>query len=235
LEKATSIGQNKSLQKFTQSKTRINNLLSLKGQVTINDFKGLSKPEIGYLCKTIREKINNLEGVERDNFINKIEFLLDDDTKNQLWESNHNNITAAMSDLIHEHRRMPSKNEIAREANLSRQTIHKHLNEYMKHPIYLEHVEHFRFLSTCLLAKVYSYAANGDMGAAKLFFKVMGFLNEQTSISTQIQNQNNYIQINGIMLSQEAVTKMDTEQLKIIENILRTALPETNNNEKFAK
>jgi hypothetical protein len=217
----------KSLQKFTESKIKIDNLLSSGRQITIDGIKGLKLNDkgIGYLIDVLHKNLNKLEGVERDNFINNVYDLIDDNTKNQLWESNHNQITYAISTLIHELNRMPSKNEIAHKSELSRQTVHKHLSEYSKHPIYMEQIEQFRFLTSKVLAKVFHFAVNGDMGAAKLYFNVMGYLNGQLSNNTLIQNQNNYIQINGIVLSQETVKKLNPEQLYTIETILKTALP----------
>src|ERR1035437_7364406 len=106
----------------------------------------------------MKEKLNELDGVERDSFIYKIEVLLEDDCKNQLWEYNHNQITYAISTLIQESNRIPSKNEIALKAELSRQTVHKHLQEYLSHPLYLQHIEQFRFLTSKVLAKVFHFA-----------------------------------------------------------------------------
>lgn len=217
----------KSLQKFTESKTQINNLFSSGKQIKINDIKGMKLNDKGirYLLNVLHKNLKKLEGAERDNFINIVYDLIDDNTKNHLWEFNHNQITYAISTLIQELNRMPSKNEIAHKAELSRQTVHKHLTEYSKHPLYMEQIEQFRFMTSKVLAKVFHFAVNGDMGAAKLYFNVMGYLNGQLSNNTLIQNQNNYIQINGIIVSQEAIKNLDPEQLKSIEIILKTALP----------
>ena len=52
---------------------------------------------------------------------------------------------------------------------------------------------------------------------------LMGWLNNgQPSNNTLIQNQNNYIQINGMALSQEKVKHLTREQLNAIEGILKT-------------
>ena len=45
--------------------------------------------------------------------------------------------------------------------------------------------------------------------------------------NTLIQNQNNYIQINGTVLSQESIKSLNPEQLDTIETILKTALPKS--------
>lgn len=123
--------------------------------------------------------------------------------------------------------RMPTKTEIATKTELSRVTVHKHLKEYANHPQYLGQLEQFRFMTSKVLAKVFQYAINGDTGAAKLYFNVIGFNNnEQVPTNTLIQNQNNFIQINGTVLSQETIKHFTTEQLNVIETILKKALPQ---------
>ena len=216
----------KGLQKFTETETKINKILSLE-QITPIDLEQLSEEENNRLNEILTEKFNNLKGVERDKFYKKIEAITTETTKNQLWEYNHNHITWAISTLMQEYGRMPTKTEIATKTELSRQTIHKHLKEYTNHPQYLEQMEQFRFMTSKVLAKVFQFAVNGDTGAAKLYFNVMGFMNNgQTPNNTLIQNQNNYIQINGTVLSQETIKHLNPEQLNTIETILKTALPQ---------
>jgi predicted DNA-binding protein YlxM (UPF0122 family) len=213
----------KSLQKFTKTDKIINNILSLK-QITRQDIEPLSKTVSEKLFKEITELFNKLEGVERDKFYYKIEQVITNGTKNQMWEYNHNQITAALSNLTQNCGRIPSNTELAKETGLSRQTVHKHMKEYLQHPLYLEQLEQFKFMSSKVLAKVFKFAVNGDMGAAKLFFNVTGSMNNSKPTNgTTIQNQNNYIQINGTVLSQEAVKQLKPEQLKIIESILKEA------------
>lgn len=215
------------LQKFTKTQAKINKILSLK-QITPSDLKTLNKAEDLRLKEILTETFNKLKGTERDDFYKKIELIIQDTTKNQLWEINHNKITAAISNLMQEYGRMPSKQEIATKTDLSRQTIHKHLKEYTNHPQYLEQIEQFRFMTSKVLAMVFRFAVNGDIGAAKLYFNFMGFMkNGLTPNNTLIQNQNNYIQINGTVLSQETVKHLNPEQLNTIESIFKTALPQT--------
>ncbi len=213
------------LQEFTDTE-KINEVLLLK-QITVEALKPLNEAEKNHLFGIIARKLHALEGVERDEFYTKIEPILHETTRNESWERNHNSITWAISTLMQEYGRMPSKTEIATKTELSRQTIHKHLKEYANHPQYLGQIEQFRFMTSRVLAKVFKFAVNGDIGAAKLYFNVMGFMNNgQTPNSTLIQNQNNYIQINGRVLSQETIKHLNAEQLNTIETILKTALPQ---------
>lgn len=213
------------LQEFTDTE-KINKVLSLK-QITDKALEPFNEAEKNHLFGIITRKLNALEGVERDEFYTKIEPILHETTRNERWECNHNSITWAISTLMQEYGRMPSKTEIATKTELSRQTVHKHLKEYANHPQYLGQIEQFRFMTSRVLAKVFKFAVNGDIGAAKLYFNVMGFMNNaQPPNNTLIQNQNNYIQINGTVLSQETIKRLNPEQLNSIETILKTALPQ---------
>jgi predicted DNA-binding protein (UPF0251 family) len=210
------------LQKLTDEK--INSILKLS-RITLKDIEPLNENETNKLMQIVTEKFNSLKGVERDAFLLKIDALCDEETKNQLWESNHNKITAVISFLLNELGRMPSKKEIAQKTELSRQTVHKHLKEYKTHPLFLGQMEQFSFMSSKLLANVFHYAINGDMAAAKLYFNIIGYVNNgQQQNNTMIQNQNNYIQINGTVLSQETIQQLNAEQLNSIESILKTAV-----------
>lgn len=214
----------KSLQKFTETEVKINNLLSLK-QITYSDLEILSDAERELFNEKTNKRFNELKGEERDKFLKKLEPITTETIKNQLWERNHADITIVISNLMQEFGRMPTVTEIAKKTEFSRQTIHKHFKEYASNPLYLEQVEQFKFMSSKVLAKVFKYAVNGDMRAAKLYLSAMGMYNEPAPKNTLIQNQNNYIQINGTVLSQESIQRLSDEQLNNIEAILKAALP----------
>jgi hypothetical protein len=63
------------------------------------------------------------------------------------------------------------------------------------------------------------------MRAAKLYLNKMGLNIEPVPQNTLIKNPNNYIQINGTVLRQEAIQRLSVEQLNAIEAILKAALP----------
>lgn len=216
------MNKKKSLQKFTETEAKVNNILSLE-QVTFKDIDNLNDVERRRLLEIINEKCNKLKGTERDKFYYKIEPITNNIVKNQLWENNHNQITWAISTLMQENGRMPSKTDIANKTELSRQTVHKHLKEYVNHPLYLEEIEQFRFMTSKVLARVFKFAVNGDMGAAKLYLNATGLLNKG---HTSIKNQTNNIQINGITISQDAIKNLTVEQLKIVEGIFKDAVEE---------
>lgn len=210
------------LQKLTESQIKITRLLELE-KITKKDYKDFSNEELLLLSDEVTKRLNETKGIEKEKLLEKIDDVITTDTKNQLWENNHNSITWAIATLMQDYGRMPSKTEISNKTELSRQTVHKHLKEYVNHSEYLEQIEQFRFMTSKVLAKVYQFAVNGDMRAAKLYFQIIG--NEQINLSNnrQIKNQTNYIQINGIVFDEKKIKTLLPEQLKTIETILLTA------------
>ncbi|WP_295649161.1 hypothetical protein [uncultured Mucilaginibacter sp.] len=218
--------QKKGLRKFTESEIKINAILALE-QISHDDLKNLTKEERQTFNGILTEKINTLKDDEKDKLLFQIENILSKSIKNQLWESNHNAITSAIGKAMAEYGCMPTFNIIAEKTGLSRQTVHKHLKDYRNHPHYATSIEQFQFMAAKVLAKVYTFAVNGDIRAAKLYFHIVGNFNGQPGNGTLIQQQNNYIQINGTVLSQESVKQLNPEQLAQIEGIIKLALPET--------
>lgn len=102
----------KGLQKFIEAEIKINEILSLQ-QITPKDLEPLTRQEHERFAEIINERANKLKGEERDNFYNKIEPITSQATKNQLLENNHTQITWAITNLMQEYGRMPSKTEIA--------------------------------------------------------------------------------------------------------------------------
>jgi hypothetical protein len=216
--------ENKGLQKLTDLESKFKTLLE-KPKIKLTDLHGfLNDAEREEFGAFLTKKINVLKGEEKDEIIAKIEEIIPKATKNQIWEVNHNQITWAISTLMQEYGRMPTRNEIANKTELSRQTVYKHLKEYSSTPLFQEQVEQFRFMTSKVLAKVFSYAVNGDIRAAKLYFEIVGNTNGLSSSNTVINNtQNNFIQINQTKLSQETIKQLSLDQLNQIEAIINTA------------
>jgi hypothetical protein len=221
--------EEKSIQKFTQSEININALLDLE-VITIEDYKTLSPDEKTDFDNLMINKLNELKAEKNDHFFNKVKFLLNQSTKNQLWEGNHLLITNAIASFMEDYGFMPTKNRIAEKTGLSRATIYKHLKDFTIHPQYLIEVEQFRYMTSKVLAQVFKFALTGDIRAAKLYFEIVGNPMIQPGNNTHIQQQNNYIQINGTVLSQERIRQLTPEQLAQIEVVIKLALPETNKN-----
>jgi AraC-like DNA-binding protein len=207
-----------SLQKFTKSEIKVRRLLSRK-TITINQWDALTKRERNLANKLLAEKFNNAKGKERDRIEKQMEGITAEETKNQIWVINHIRINASIKKLIQQNNRMPSRDEIAEDCGLSRQTIYKHLQDYSEHPLFKEEMNQYRFASVGLMAKIYNMAINGDIKAAKLFFSIVG---NDASPKQTIGTQNNYIQINGRILNQDIIKQLTPDKLIQLEEILKS-------------
>lgn len=206
----------KDLQNLTDFETRFKDLMQKK-IIEVDDLKDFKGDDYHKVNMELTHRINNLKGEDLDKFLLQIEKITDVSVKNQIWERNHNTITFAISELMQEYGRMPTVQEIAIKSELSRQTIHKHLKEYKTDNRYLEKKQQFEFMADKVLAKVFKFAVNGDIAAAKLYFNVVGALDKN---KININTQNNYIQINGMTFNDEKLKTLKPEQLKAIEDIL---------------
>jgi hypothetical protein len=214
----------KNLQKLSKTDTKLKKLLALK-QINKTDIQPLSEAEKRRFDNVLSCHLSKLTGVKRDEFLNKIEDITSNDTKNQLWESNHIVILNTISIFMQDYARMPSVVEIATKTGLSRQTVNKHLDNFKQHPLHKQQIERFRLMSSTVLAKVYQHAMSGNIKASRLYFDVMGMLDNKNNSNNLIENQNNYIQINGMVLSQESIKQLNPDQLNTIASILKNANP----------
>ena len=200
-----------------QSNKKIDSLLAQQ-KITLEDIEDLTQTErrrLGYKATKI---LANLKDEERDRFLEKIEQIMPGNGQNDIWEYNHAVISAAISNYMGQYGVMPDKSTVAQQTGLSRQTVAKHLIEYKQHPEFIAETEQFKFMSNQILANVFKYANNGDVRAARLYFEMVGTLNKPSAGT--VLSQNNYIQINNTILSQENLKQLSAEQLTLIENIV---------------
>jgi len=209
----------KSLQKFTKTSDKIKHLYSLD-QISFEDiYSLLTKDEIDIFNREMTEKSRNLKGKEYDDFWRKLNKIIPQETKNSLWEYNHSQITAYLSEFIHDNGRMPHNSELANSTGLSRQTIHKHLKEYQDSPLFNEQQAQLIFLREKVLAKMYSFGVKGNIKAARLFLECTGAKGTVNNSVTN-QTQNNYIQINGTILTQDFFNSLSIDKLQAIQKEL---------------
>ena len=197
---------------------KIDSLLAQQ-KITLEDIEGMSNPERRRLANKATKILSKLTGIARDNFLEKIEQVMPGGGKNEIWEYNHTLISTFISNYMHEYEVMPGKSVIAEETGLSRPTITKHLVAYRQHPEFIAEMEQFKLMSNEILVNVFKHASKGNMRAARLYFEMVGTLNKQPA-GTIVNAQNNYIQINNTILSQEKLKQLSTEQLTLIENIV---------------
>jgi len=212
----------KGLQRLTETEAKFNLLLKNKKVLRADVNALLNDKEMEQFGPYLTKLMNEKKGDELADYIEQISDIIPQCTKNQLWENNHHRITVAITKLLEDYGKMPTKNQISAEAGLSRQTISKHLKDYQSHPLYVEEMQKFKFMADRVLSKVYKIAvSNSDVKAARLYFEVLGYLGNQSGLNTTINTQNNFIQINQTKLSQETIKHLSPDQLAQIEGILK--------------
>lgn len=154
---------------------------------------------------------------DRDVFIERINQVWHSSNKNTLWDFNHASIIYAIDKLTRDTGRFPGRVTISEKTGLSRNTVNKHLKEYFGSQQHHEKQEEFIVLRESLLAKVYKYAIGGDMKAAKIFIQATGHMNPAQQIKNQ---QNNFIQINGIVITESDLQKLPADKQMQIQEII---------------
>lgn len=192
-----------------------------KEKITNADLELLSVVE----KKTFNQKANQLfetaKGVERDVLLDRFDEVISESRKNQLWETNHAKITKAINDHLIDCGMPPRKSELASSTGLSERTIHKHVKEFDSHPMYASIIQDFKLLRGRVLSRLYKMAIDrGDVKAMRLFLEATEGLP-----TSNIKNQTNNIQINGVIFDAQSFNTLETEQQLAILQILRTPRP----------
>jgi hypothetical protein len=213
----------KGLQNLTKSNEKFEKLLLLDS-ISPQDLVGFTEQEIKDFMQLLNDKINSLSGEEQDRFFDRIIGFVTEENRHNRWEYHQAKITRTISILMKEEGRLPTQMEIAEKSGLSRQTVNKHLKEIGKTPYLKEYIETFRFMGPKVLARVYAFAVNGDVKAARLFLQATGYLQGTNNPSTGIETQNNYIQINNTIINQSKLKELPLDKLTQIEEILNKVL-----------
>lgn len=187
---------------------------------TKEERDALSPEDKELFCIVLSKAMNVFAGQDRDLLYSKVENCIAPENKNDYWEQNHFRILKAIDKLTREIGRFPSRMEIVNDTGLSRTTINKHLKEYFGSDQFREKKEEYIALRERLLARLYRYAIDGNMKAARIFIEATA----ETVIGPQIKNQqNNLIQINGSTITSHQLRLLPTDKLKQLEEILSIA------------
>ncbi len=174
----------------------------------------------------VQQKIRNAADEDRIKLTDKVAHLYEfNDRRQQVtWEENHAIIINFIRDWAHRYNSVPSKTEISIRLGLSRKTVSKHLSDFKENQKYKDRQEAEAFMLDAIKDRVAASALNGDIKAAKLYWDFAGQLNHSSNPEkghTYINNQHNYLQLNGITLTQELIASLTPEQLSKIEEVLK--------------
>ena len=154
---------------------------------------------------------------------NGVELAETEKTEKQLtWERNHWKIADAIAKYVDQYASMPSKNYIAQSTGLSRETVYKHLKTYAENPGEQSTLDTFSVMTEHVIARVLKAAMQGDLNAARLFLDNMKGLNGPK----QVNQQNNYVQINKTIINQQVIQQLKPEQLNRLEQFIAAELAE---------
>ena len=171
-----------SLQKLTVSELIKSEIISK------TDFDSLSKEDRTELITIMNGTFHDSKGKKKDEVLNQMSEIMTNDTKNALWENNHEIILQEMHNYIINYGRMPVMKSLEDKTNLSRQTITKHLKEYKESELFKDYKEQYKMLHSKVLDVVYKISMTGDIKACKLFLEATG---EMIKASTYIDKQQN--------------------------------------------
>jgi hypothetical protein len=166
--------------------------------------------------------MTNLVQEDLDKFVVNMEEMFDANGKKIIWDNNHTRILWAISNLTAKNNCFPSRSEISKETGLTRVTINKHLKNYYGSPQQQERQEDFVIMRERILAAAFKEARNGDMRAAKLFLDATA--NQAPSMHVKNQ-QNNFIQINGMEITEQQVNELPEDQRLQLQTILSLVKP----------
>jgi hypothetical protein len=161
---------------------------------------------------------------EKPGLMAKIALLEGNETvRREIWEENHHTVVTQLSAYLNRHGSMPTNSALALQTGLSRQCIIRHLSTYREEPEYEIQKSKMKIMKTQLMDKVLKQAFKGDMQAAKIYIDTVTKMEDkETDRAAQpapIRQQNNYFQVNGVVISKEKLEHLAPEQLKTLEHI----------------
>lgn len=216
----------KGLQRFTNFET-------LKTKEDFVKFKQDHPEKMEELTEYLYEKLgmalNAPEKVMGDadryfNRLTKLKEIENDEAglnyiKRERWYSNDTLINHFVNASLAKSRLMPTVTDIAIGTGLSRVTVQKHLKERKSDEYYNEQIEMLKGMTHSALAHLYRIGIE-DCNV-KALNSFLNYFSPARSFHPSQNTQNNYIQINGMIISQENVKLLPADQLKTIENILK--------------
>ena len=149
-----------------------------------------------------------------------------DTEQTRQWEENHQVIMKYIKEYMRDERKVPTIMNISKKTNLTRATIYKHLQGFSADPEFAAHTSMFKIMVTDVLRQLYIQTTYGEVKAARLYMEIMGVLKTGKTVNNSfINNQHNHLKINNILLTEEVLQSLNTEQLQQIEGILLKNLP----------
>jgi hypothetical protein len=208
-----------------KSMEKIESLL-MKEEISEEDLEALDSAERALLAEATRELMIGMEkGASKMQLLQKFAILTEDKILNEdIWEANHSMILSTIAGFVRQYGLIPSAARIARQTGISRKTVTKHLKEYKQGRQEEEQQAQHSIMKDAVIGRILSQALDGDLKAAKLYLSTFSEAgaseNNSQPHSNIVNQQNNFLQINGVVVSQETLKQLPPEQMQQLESIL---------------
>lgn len=190
-------------------------------KITKEDLKILSPKELSRFQVKCNLLLNSSTDVDKDIFFKKFDLFISKEQKNMIWEQNHHNITQEIHRFLEQYKMLPSKNHLMNATHLSRSTIETHLTEFATNSFHKNYLNQMEFMAHKVLSKLLTSALQGDVKASRLFLEAIGHFKRDHPNTTYIKNQNNFLQINNTILTEESLNKLPRQKLIQIEELIK--------------
>jgi hypothetical protein len=165
----------------------------------------------------IEATLHSLAGHDYDRFLEKMEPLINESSKQNIEEARYVGIANSLDRLTKEKNRFPARCEIVSETGYSHKAVNECLEKYRESFIYKGREEELLVMREKMISMCYQYGINGDMKAARLFLESTTDKRDQTYNKNE---QNNFIQINGYTITTEQLRLLPKEKQIQIQEIL---------------
>jgi hypothetical protein len=182
-----------------------------------------------YLEKISEKLIKNMdtpEGVSAfDKFWIQVSDTVTVGTRNHVYESNHNRILNQIHQYVKIYWQVPSITKISEETGLSRTTIYRHLDETNLNDYVGKEFIKFNMLIPKIIGSLYALIFDGNTSvkdiikASKTILEFQEFSNKYGG-GVNIEQQNNQININNTILTQEQVQNLPPDVMAQIEKLI---------------
>jgi hypothetical protein len=161
--------------------------------------------------------LNSLGGDDYDRFLRKVLPFLNEPTRQNIEEVHYVTIANAINKLTKENNRFPARCEIVAETGYSHKTVNDCLSHYKGSNIQKGREEELTIMREKMISMCYKLGVNGNIQAAKLFIEATAERNMQIF---QRNEQNNFIQINGCVITADQLKRLPDDKQAQINDIL---------------
>lgn len=189
--------------------------------ISKEDLKILSPKELSRFQAKSNQLINSESDCYNEELFKKFVAFIPECQKHVVWEQNHFTITHEIHRFLEQYKVLPTINHLIYVTKLSRSTIENHLTEFTTNSHHKNYLNQMEFMVHKVLSKLLTSALQGDVKASRLFLEAIGHFKRDHLNTTYIKNQNNFLQINNTILTEESLKKLPRQKLRQIEELIK--------------